>query len=256
MSGKRIALVILAALISCAQAPRLPAGLDSPDVGVVCNRALDTCYDRYGPSIGLTEAFLGRTAAEQLTAKLRTSPPDHRAGAAFSPIEGTECVRAAGPCRAYGELHQGLTAALHGAPERRGESAEARALTYGEWRWVATRYGNDTEARPPDPARYTLRLQRDGTLHLGADCNSAGGRYRIEESRIAIEILHSTRAACPPGSLARTFLRDLGAAVGYFMRDGRLFLDLKYDTGAMEFARRARKAPQDERDGALGPRGR
>jgi len=35
----------------------------------------------------------------------------------------------------------------------------------------------------------------------------------------------------------QAFRRDLGAAAIFFMRQGRLFLDLKYDTGTMEFGR-------------------
>ena len=48
---------------------------------------------------------------------------------------------------------------------------------------------------------------------------------------------HATLAACEPGSLDQTFRRDLGAAAIFFIRQGRLFLDLKYDTGTMEFGR-------------------
>jgi heat shock protein HslJ len=93
------------------------------------------------------------------------------------------------------------------------------------------------EARPADPAQYRLRLQPDGTLRARVDCNQAGGVYRISGSSIVIEVTHSTMAACEPGSLDRTFLRDLGAAAIYFMRQGKLYLDLKYDSGTMEFGR-------------------
>ena len=41
----------------------LPAGLSSPDHGVVCDGRRGVCFDRFGPSIGLTEAFLGPDAA-------------------------------------------------------------------------------------------------------------------------------------------------------------------------------------------------
>ena len=44
-------------------------------------------------------------------------------------------------------------------------------------------------------------------------------------------------AACEPGSLDRIFLRDLNAVAIYFIRQGKFYLDLKYDTGTMEFGR-------------------
>ena len=180
----------------------LPAGLDSPDHGVVCNRERAVCYDRYGPSIGLTEVFLGGSAAKRLTASLREPREEHRPGTAFSPAEGVECVRETGPCRVEGKPHAGLIAVLYGPPARRdGLSAEARAILGAEWHWLGTRYNNDTERRPTEPAGYTLRLERDGSVRVRADCNEAGGLYRLEGSRLTIQLTQSTLAACEPGSL-------------------------------------------------------
>jgi heat shock protein HslJ len=208
------------------------------DHGVVCNPERAICYDWYGPSIGLTEAFLGKAAADRLTATLREYPADHRPGAVFFPAEGVECVRETGPCRVGGDPHTALTAVLYGPwPERAARGAEVRAILAIDWQWLGTRYNNHTEVRPAEPARYTLRLEPDGSVRVQADCNGAGGQYRLEESRIRIEITHSTMAACEPGSLDGVFLRDLPAAGVYFMKNGRLFIDLKYDTGTMEFTR-------------------
>jgi heat shock protein HslJ len=215
-----------------------PAGLSSPDHGVVCNARSGACFDRFGPSIGLTEIFLGPSRAQALTAILRDAPPDHGPGAEFSPGEGVTCRRETGPCRMGGVVDEALTAVLYGGPRPAGSrSAEAAAVIGVEWKWLVSRYNNDTEARPADPGRYRLRLEPDGSLRVRVDCNQAGGRYRIEGSVIAIEVTHATLAACEPGSLDHTFRRDLGAAAIYFMRQGRLFLDLKYDTGTMEFGR-------------------
>ena len=91
--------------------------MESPDRGVVCNRLTQTCYDRFGPSIGLTEIFCGRPVAERLLAALRERPAGVSAGARFSPAQGVLCIRDTGPCRVRGEPHTGLTAALY--PQRR-----------------------------------------------------------------------------------------------------------------------------------------
>ena len=112
-----------------------------------------------------------------------------------------------------------------------------RAIVYGEWHWVLTRYGNDTEARPNQPERFTLRFAPDGSIRARVDCNSAGGKYRLEGNQLAIELTYSTLAACETESLAQVFQQNLAAAATYFMRNGQLFLDLKYDTGTMEFNR-------------------
>lgn len=231
-----VGLAILTAFASPQEA--LPAGLESPDQGVVCNGRRAACYDRYGPSIGLTEVFLGHVVAERLTTGLRGTQPDNRPGATFSPANGVECVRQTGPCRFQERPNGPLTAALFGPPSRpAGQTVEMRAIVYGEWHWVLTRYGNDTEARPNQPERFTLRFAPDGSIRARVDCNSAGGKYRLEGNQLAIELTYSTLAACETESLAQVFQQNLAAAATYFMRNGQLFLDLKYDTGTMEFNR-------------------
>ena len=228
---------VLSGISSISCAAELPAGLYSPDQGVVCDSRRGACFDRFGPSLGLTEAFLGPDAAHALMAALRSTRADASAEAEFSPGGDVTCRRETGPCRAGGAVHKALTAVLYGPHPPRSRSAEAAAVIDADWKWLVSRYNNDTEARPADPARYRLRLEPDGTLRARADCNQVGGRYRIEGSAVAIEVTHSTMAACEPGSLERTFLRDLSGAAIYFMRQGRLYLDLKYDTGTMEFGR-------------------
>lgn len=240
MIPRSLSLMALATFCSAplaVAAAELPADLTSPDQRVVCNAARGICYDRFGPSIGLTEAFLGKAAAERLTAVLRQAPRSSGPGVLFSPADGVECLGEAGPCRVGGAVHEGLTAVLYGPWPPRVRSAEAAAAVGVDWQWRGTRYNNDTAARPADPMRYRLRLEPDGSLRVQADCNGAGGTYRLAQSQIALVISHSTMAACPPGSLERVFLRDLAAAGVYFVREGRLFLDLKYDTGTMEFGR-------------------
>ena len=229
-------------LSSCASArageTNLPAPLSSPDRAVVCHKANEICFDRFGPSIGLTEVFLGQTSAQRLTATLREHPIEQSTGTRFSLDPGVDCVRETGPCRVGGESHAGLTKALFGPwSPRAAQGAEAAAIIDLEWKWTGSRYNNDTHVRPADPSRFRLRLEPDGLLHLQADCNAAGGRYLIEDRRIIITVNHSTMAACGPDSVDRTFLKDLAAAGGWFVREGRLYLDLTVDSGTMEFDR-------------------
>lgn len=106
-----------------------------------------------------------------------------------------------------------------------------------QWRWTGSTYSDDTEAVPPDPSHYTLLLNGDGTIAVRADCNRAGGTWEGEGGRITITVTHSTMAMCPPESLDTVYLKDLGRAVILFMRDGRLYLDLAYDSGTMRFER-------------------
>jgi len=56
---------------------------------------------------------------------------------------------------------------LYGPRPAGSRSADVAAIVGVEWIWVASRYSNDTESRPADPARYRLRLQPDGTMEFG-----------------------------------------------------------------------------------------
>jgi heat shock protein HslJ len=104
------------------------------------------------------------------------------------------------------------------------------------WRWVRTRYADGTGQHPAaGAAGYMLHLRPDGTIQVRGDCNVSGGSYTVGKTDLAIAITHSTMAACPDGSLEDVFIRDLGRTGGFMMKNGRLFLDLKLDSGTMEF---------------------
>ncbi len=45
----------------------------------------------------------------------------------------------------------------------------------------------------------------------------------------------STRMACAPDSLDTVFMRDLQRVVSFFLRNGRLYLELPYDSGTLKF---------------------
>ena len=126
-------------------------------------------------------------------------------------------------------------------------AAQAATLSSGDgdgveiggivWTWQGSTYGNDTVTAPDDPTRYTILLMPEGHLSVKIDCNAGGGRWTLDGSAISLELTHATTAACPPGSLADRFMRDLAAARIAFMRNGDLYLDLMYDSGTMRFGR-------------------
>lgn len=105
------------------------------------------------------------------------------------------------------------------------------------WKWNRTIYNNDTEIFASDAGSYTLKLLPDLRVSIRADCNVAGGTYKLNGNSISIEIKHSTMAACPEGSFEKPYIRDLNSAAIFFIKEGNLYLDLKYDTGTMHFSR-------------------
>jgi heat shock protein HslJ len=103
------------------------------------------------------------------------------------------------------------------------------------WRWQGTQTPVEQIAVDA-PERYTLELLPDGRVSVQADCNRVGGTYALTASQLELSLTTSTKAACPPDSQSDRYIRDLGAAVIYFMEGGELFLDLKFDSGTMRFA--------------------
>ena len=112
-----------------------------------------------------------------------------------------------------------------------------QAITGTVWQWVQTLYNDDRKVVPKEPKNYTVQFLDNGTLTVKADCNQKGGTYSIGDKRLSIEITHSSMAACPEGSLEDEFVRGLSGAAIYFIKDGDLYIDLKYDTGTMKFSK-------------------
>jgi heat shock protein HslJ len=94
------------------------------------------------------------------------------------------------------------------------------------WAWQHTVRTDGTRTTPTEPGHYTLRLGPDGHLDVRADCNRAGGRYKVEGARLMLSVTHSTMAACPPESLDRQFLADLASVDAWRLEDSSLHVDL------------------------------
>jgi heat shock protein HslJ len=124
------------------------------------------------------------------------------------------------------------------AEEKRGGEPK---ITGTVWQWVQTLYNNDTRTVPAKPENYTIRFLESKTIAVKADCNQKGGAYSTEGKKLSITITHSTMAACEPGSLEDTFVRDLEAGAVFFFKDNDLYIDLKYDSGTMRFSRETKK---------------
>ena len=88
-----------------------------------------------------------------------------------------------------------------------------------------------------------MQFKHDGKVNVKADCNQKGGTYSVSagEKTISIEITHSTMAFCPEGSLEDEFVKGLSAAAIYFIKDGYLFIDLKHDSGTIQFSEQQEK---------------
>jgi hypothetical protein len=55
--------------------PMAARAVDFPRAGVICDAPRQVCFDRLGPSIGLTRLYYGPGASNRLLAQLSGSPP-------------------------------------------------------------------------------------------------------------------------------------------------------------------------------------
>ena len=108
-------------------------------------------------------------------------------------------------------------------------------LTGTRWQWTNSTLSDGSRVDVSNPENYTLDFVSAGALAIKADCNSVSATYVITGNQIAITLGPSTLVACPEGSLDSTFLRQLGEVGSYFMQDGDLIMELKFDSGSMRF---------------------
>ena len=104
------------------------------------------------------------------------------------------------------------------------------------WHWQRTLLNDDTDFTPTQPAQYTLTFHNDGTVAAQVDCNRMGGTFVHEHSSLSIDLIHGTRAMCPPDSLDVEFQRHISEVRQMVFESDALHLDLADHRGTMSFA--------------------
>lgn len=122
--------LIAGSLLGWAPSAQAQPAISSPAAGVICDQAGPTCYDRQGPSIGLTQTYFGVIAANRLTAELRDRPTSND----FRLSNGTVCELMRSACWSDGwqraQLNTTVTQQLFGAlpPSASGASGGLQGL--------------------------------------------------------------------------------------------------------------------------------
>ena len=119
----------------------------------------------------------------------------------------------------------------------RGDEIVPADIAQVRWEWVS--FTSPLEKLvPDDPGHYTVTFGTDGRMQVRADCNRGSAGYVIQGGRrITVSPLAMTRVMCATGSLDLRFAREIQRVTSFFVRDGRLFLELPVDSGTLEFRR-------------------
>jgi heat shock protein HslJ len=127
-----------------------------------------------------------------------------------------------------------LGACASGEPAATSLPPEVLDVTW-QWQSVTTPV---EQINVDAPERYTIRFGSDGRVALQADCNRGMTGYTVTAERhIAFSPIALTRMACPSGSLSDRYVKEVGRAGSYFLKDADLFLELPVDSGTLRFRR-------------------
>ena len=118
-----------------------------------------------------------------------------------------------------------------------GAGSMSSALTDTTWELQQIQFNDGKLLTAELPQNYTAEFTPAGEVFVQADCNRAIGEFtRQEDDRITIAMGPTTLAGCPPESIGTEFLQALDNAALVFFQDDDLFIDLKFDSGTMQFS--------------------
>lgn len=117
------------------------------------------------------------------------------------------------------------------------DSSDVPLLTGTVWELQQIQMSDGTLLTATPPENYTAEFAEDGQVFVQADCNRAIGQFtEFVDGTISVELGPTTLAACPEGTIGPQFLQAMNNANLYFFQDDDLFVDLKFDSGTMQFS--------------------
>ena len=107
--------------------------------------------------------------------------------------------------------------------------------------WIRTEKADGSRIEVPNPSYYTTTFSKEGTLAGVADCNNYTGNFTAQGGELGngpmtIEILATTLAACPEGSLGQEFVTSLANVEGFAILGTELYLTQKDNLGNLVFS--------------------
>ena len=117
-------------------------------------------------------------------------------------------------------------------------SVEARInerLVARVWQWQETTDSAGASTKPPISPNYTVTFIPGGSVAVKADCKTAGGTFTADDYQMMFTVKVATTEPCPAGSLADTFVEQLGRVDSWAVDGKFLALGLANNAGTMHF---------------------
>ena len=119
--------------------------------------------------------------------------------------------------------------------EQAAGKQELGVLVGTKWRMVRFESSDDSVIYPDKPDDFTVEFSGDGNAYFKIDVNRASGPWiSTEEGGLVFGMLRMTLAAFTPSAFLDRWLKDIESIRSYIIRDGRLYLAVKYDSGIYE----------------------
>lgn len=142
----------------------------------------------------------------------------------------------------HGDEHGGVTGEEahheeehhHEPKETATSSADTPALTTQPWVWEKYISPAGTVVAPNRSGAFTLAFAADGTVAGGTDCNSFGGSYKLEGSKLEFDALASTKMYCE-GSQETEYLGYLTSDHHTITMSGTELILKQADGGELHF---------------------
>ncbi|PKL37107.1 hypothetical protein CVV38_04470 [Candidatus Peregrinibacteria bacterium HGW-Peregrinibacteria-1] len=110
-------------------------------------------------------------------------------------------------------------------------------LSGTSWRWIKTEMNDGTVTDAVYPDRFVLNFSSsDDGVSSTTDCNSAVGKYTVENGLLLFEPFATTKMYCE-GSQEAQYLGFLTEVASYFIEGDTLYLEISFDSGVMHFER-------------------
>lgn len=104
-----------------------------------------------------------------------------------------------------------------------------------EYKWLRTELKNNNIVLPLVQGKFSLIFSEDLKFSVQTDCNSNGGNYSFEESRLSFKDIVATRMYCE-NSQEEVFIRDLQKTSSYeILPDETLILNFSDNSGRIYF---------------------
>ena len=101
------------------------------------------------------------------------------------------------------------------------------------WYWVNTKMNDGTTITPEENASNII-FGKENKINIQSDCNKGSSTFTLDGKSLNIAPIMATKMFCKD-SKEKQFFNNLMAANSVFLNNGKLFIELKMDSGTMEF---------------------